>query len=444
MRVPLLAGTRLLVVNAPDDAVVLSPPEPPPQAISDVGAAVRDALRFPLAGPQLAAVVGRDARATIVTDVPALPIPSAPVDARPRGDRRRRSGSPRARRRRRAADDPRHRRAREAAGPEGARPAVRAGLRPCVPRARAGARRREPGLVELGEASGTRCGRTRDRRGGRRRLRQRGGDRPPRRPGGVPRRGRAGCAAGGDAASLLEPRGALGWELALAVERAVAARTSLTGVSLALDLPRIADTAYGYPYDRMRESASRRSQMARLFRLVPGPVRLRVPPLLADVSDRRRGLRRPALGRARGGSRAGDRSPLGRPRRAARGAVPRHPADDAAPATGASEPDARRLPWPRARLPDVAVPPDGRRGWNGDPRPPLPPPVQPPDAAAVPRLLPCDPRGPRPGGDRGRGGMPPRPTTGPSRGTAADARAIPGCRSRTGRRSTRRQNGSAR
>ena len=82
MRVPLLAGTRLLVVNAPDDAVLLSPPEPPPQAISDVGAAVRDALRFPLAGPQLAAVVGRGARATIVTDVPALPIPSAPVDAR--------------------------------------------------------------------------------------------------------------------------------------------------------------------------------------------------------------------------------------------------------------------------------------------------------------------------------------------------------------------------
>src|SRR5262245_21894108 len=58
------------------------PPEPPPQAITDVGAAVRDALRFPLSGPPLAGIVPRGARATIVADVPALPLPSAPVDAR--------------------------------------------------------------------------------------------------------------------------------------------------------------------------------------------------------------------------------------------------------------------------------------------------------------------------------------------------------------------------
>ncbi len=82
MRVPLLSGTRLLVVNAPDDAIVLAPPAPPPQAITDVGAAVRDALRFPLAGPPLHALVPRGARAAIVTNVPALPMPSAPVDAR--------------------------------------------------------------------------------------------------------------------------------------------------------------------------------------------------------------------------------------------------------------------------------------------------------------------------------------------------------------------------
>src|SRR3990170_3385794 len=82
MRIALLSGTRLLVVDAPDDAVVLVPPEPAPQAITDVGAAVRDAVRFPLSGPALAGIVPRGGRATIVTDVPALPLPSAPVDAR--------------------------------------------------------------------------------------------------------------------------------------------------------------------------------------------------------------------------------------------------------------------------------------------------------------------------------------------------------------------------
>ncbi|MET0937671.1 MAG: lactate racemase domain-containing protein, partial [Gaiellaceae bacterium] len=82
MRIPLLSGTQLVVVDGPDDAVVLVPPEPAGQAITDVGAAVRDAVRFPLSGAPLAGMVARGARATIVTDVPALPLPSAPVDAR--------------------------------------------------------------------------------------------------------------------------------------------------------------------------------------------------------------------------------------------------------------------------------------------------------------------------------------------------------------------------
>ena len=79
MRVPLLSGTQLVVVEAPDDAVVLVPPEPAGQTIADVGAAVRDAFRFPLSGPPLAGIVSRGGQATIVTDVPALPLPSAPV-----------------------------------------------------------------------------------------------------------------------------------------------------------------------------------------------------------------------------------------------------------------------------------------------------------------------------------------------------------------------------
>ena len=80
-RVPLLAGTRVVVADAPDDAVVLRPP-PPLDGIVDVGAAVRDALRFPLAGRSLEALATRGGRATIVVEPPSLPIPSSERDPR--------------------------------------------------------------------------------------------------------------------------------------------------------------------------------------------------------------------------------------------------------------------------------------------------------------------------------------------------------------------------
>ena len=80
-RVPLLSGSRLVIATAPDDAVVLRPPPPGP-AVADVTAAVRDALRFPLEGESLEALAGRGARATIVVEPPALPIPAAPNDPR--------------------------------------------------------------------------------------------------------------------------------------------------------------------------------------------------------------------------------------------------------------------------------------------------------------------------------------------------------------------------
>ena len=80
-RVPLLFGTRLTVVDAPEDAVVLRPP-PPGEPVADVRAAVRDALRFPLAGDPLEALVTRGGRATIVVEPPALPLPGALNDPR--------------------------------------------------------------------------------------------------------------------------------------------------------------------------------------------------------------------------------------------------------------------------------------------------------------------------------------------------------------------------
>ena len=76
-RVPMLAGSRVAVVTAPDDDVVLRPP-PPGVGLADVGAAVRDALRFPLAGDPLEQLVPRGGRATIVVEPPALPLPAAP------------------------------------------------------------------------------------------------------------------------------------------------------------------------------------------------------------------------------------------------------------------------------------------------------------------------------------------------------------------------------
>src|SRR5437763_5733455 len=80
-RVPLLAGTRLVVANAGDGDEILRPP-PPGEALADVAEAVREALRFPLAGPPLEELARGARRATIVVEPPALPIPSTERDPR--------------------------------------------------------------------------------------------------------------------------------------------------------------------------------------------------------------------------------------------------------------------------------------------------------------------------------------------------------------------------
>ena len=80
-RIPLLAGTKLVIASAPDDAIILRPPAPG-ASVADVGAAVRDALRFPLEGEPLEALVRRRARATIVVEPPVLPIPGSASDPR--------------------------------------------------------------------------------------------------------------------------------------------------------------------------------------------------------------------------------------------------------------------------------------------------------------------------------------------------------------------------
>ena len=80
-QLPLLFGTRVVIVDAPDDALILRPP-PPGEQVADVRAAIRDAFRFPLAGDPLEALVTRGGRATIVVEPPTLPIPGALHDPR--------------------------------------------------------------------------------------------------------------------------------------------------------------------------------------------------------------------------------------------------------------------------------------------------------------------------------------------------------------------------
>jgi hypothetical protein len=81
-RVPLLAGTRLVVANAPDDAIVLRPPRP--GRGTDAAAATREALRFPLDGEPLETLARGAKRVTIVVQSPALPMQSPIGDPRPR------------------------------------------------------------------------------------------------------------------------------------------------------------------------------------------------------------------------------------------------------------------------------------------------------------------------------------------------------------------------
>ena len=79
-RVPLLSGTRIVVASAPDDARVLRPPAP--GRATDVEAATKEALRFPLDGEPLEALAARASRVTIVVEPPALPLTNVLGDPR--------------------------------------------------------------------------------------------------------------------------------------------------------------------------------------------------------------------------------------------------------------------------------------------------------------------------------------------------------------------------
>ncbi len=273
-RVPLLSGSRIVLASAPADARVLRPP--PPGRATDVEAATREALRFPLDGPPLEALAAGAKRVTIVVEPPALPIGSV------RGNQRalacgdvvaaleelgvpsenqtllvacglaRRAGraeiaalvTPEFRRRfhgRVAVHD--------AADPD------LAGLPADAPRVRVARELVETDLVVSVSAAET-----------------------------VLNGGPATLLAAADAetqrrataGSLLETRDSEGWRLATLVERSLAARVPLFGVSLVLNHPVFAGLLRGYPYEPEAAERIARSRLRRAYSAAPDAVRRRV------------------------------------------------------------------------------------------------------------------------------------------------------------------------
>jgi hypothetical protein len=274
-RVPLLVGASIHTVDLPDEAVLLAAP-PPLDPIADVEAAVADALRYPLSGPGLHAVALRGGRATLVVEHPTLPFPGAVADPRQE-----------------ALAAVVEELARAGIAPERQTVLVAGGLQ-----RRAGRRELEAlfrpaqardfrgrvavhdcesaDLVELGDSGGVplrvhgalvetdlvvlvTAAETVVHGGPAALLGACGPDAP----------------AAATADSLLEPATAPGWNLAVALERALAARVPLVGVSLVLDHPRPTGRWRGWPSDPAAVDDLARSRLRRVHNLAPGALRER-------------------------------------------------------------------------------------------------------------------------------------------------------------------------
>jgi hypothetical protein len=277
-RVPLLFGTRLTVVDVADDATVLRPP-PPGEPVMDVRAAVRDALRFPLAGDPLEALVTRGGRATIVVEPPALPLPGALND--PRQDALEAASAALER-----AGVPTDRQTLLIATGLTRRPQRRELERLGV--VSPGFARRFHGKVEIHDAESPELVELEP--AGRTPLAVNpalldtdlvlavsgaetvldGG------PAlllacGAPEAMRAATAY-----SLLETGASQGWRLALDLERRLSGRVPVIGASLVLDQPRLGGAARGYPYETAAAERIARSPLARGFSLLPAFARNRI------------------------------------------------------------------------------------------------------------------------------------------------------------------------
>ena len=78
------------------------------------------------------------------------------------------------------------------------------------------------------------------------------------------------------ALSLLETSSSQGWKLAVEIERRLSERVPVTGVSLALNAPRLGGPFAGYPHDQEAIDRVIGSRVRRVFQFAPGRVRQRV------------------------------------------------------------------------------------------------------------------------------------------------------------------------
>jgi len=270
-RVPLLAGTRIAVVDVGDGGLVLRPP-PPGRAIADVGAAVREALRFPLAGPPLERLATRGGTATLVVEPPHLPIPSAVWDPRQEAvaaavDELEALGverltvlvatglqkrlSPREIGLLFRPEFRRRFRGRVIVHDAEAEDLVALGAAGAVPL------RVSPALVETDLVVAVTAAETVVAGG----------------PSALLRCASTEAMRAAGATSLLETAGSNGWELAVELERQLAPRVPLFGVSLALHLPRVFG---GYPYEEDILERLARSRLRRALGALPAAARGRL------------------------------------------------------------------------------------------------------------------------------------------------------------------------
>src|SRR5438876_8541941 len=286
-RIPLLSGSRLVVVPADDDAIVLQPP-PPGASVADVGAAVRDALRFPLAGDPLEARASRGSRATILVEPPHLPLPGSERDPRQAAiaaavAELERLGIPTGYQTLLVAGGLTRRAGNEQletlVSPEFARrfhghvevhdverdDLVELGAVGSIPL------RVHPALVRTDVVVVVTAAET-VLHGGPAAL--------------VGVAGSEGLRAAG-AYSLLETSASQGWRLGLELERALGRRVPLIGASLVLNHPRLGGTLGGYPYEPEALERIVRSPFRQLFRMLPGGLRayiLRSLPLARSIA----------------------------------------------------------------------------------------------------------------------------------------------------------------
>jgi hypothetical protein len=270
--VPLLADSRVVAAEAGPDDVVLRP-APPREAITDVAAAVRDALNYPLAGPP----IGELARgtATIVIEQPSLPIPGVQLGPRHTAiaavsDELERRGVERITilvagglLRRTSPRDigllvpPEFRRrfrGRVIVHDAEADDLVRLGQAGSVEL------RVNPALIETDLIVPVTAAET-VLHGGPAAL--------------LAATGRESLRAAG-ALSLLETSASQGWRLATEVERLLGELVPLIGVSLALNVPRVAGPFVGYPYDDEAMARMLRSGVRRSFQVAPSFARRRM------------------------------------------------------------------------------------------------------------------------------------------------------------------------